>query len=278
MRGWAVSKAVLIDTTKCIGCRGCQVACKSWNDLKGYKTAFSETWTNPVFLGNNDFTRVIFREATKPDGSLHWYFAKRQCMHCSDPACASVCPVGAMVKMPEGPVVYDDSKCIGCRYCMLACPFGIPKFEWEAALPLVRKCTFCAERQALGLAPACVATCPTGTLLFGERDTLVQEAQRRIRGAPGKYVNHVYGQNEAGGTSWLYLAGVGFGELGFNTQVPKEPLPPLTWNYISHIPHVIAGVIAFGVGTWYVTRRQELRPRPPAAPRPRPRVEKEDQP
>ena len=148
-----MSKAILIDTTKCIGCRACQVACKSWNDLKGQKATFSETWSNPRYLSSNQYTRIIFREIARPDGQVEWHFISRRCMHCHDPACASACPVAALVKLPEGPVVYDDDRCIGCRYCMMACPFQIPKFQWESAVPLVRKCTFCADRQAMGLAP-----------------------------------------------------------------------------------------------------------------------------
>ena len=107
-----MSKAILIDSTKCIGCRACQVACKSWNDLQGGKATFSETWSNPRYLSSNQFTRIIFREMSSPDGQLHWHFISRRCMHCNDPACASACPVGALIKMPEGPVVYDDDKCI----------------------------------------------------------------------------------------------------------------------------------------------------------------------
>ncbi len=277
-----MSKAVLIDTTRCIGCRACQVACKSWHGLPGERTTFSESWSNPQYMDSNNYTRVIFSEVAQGD-RLNWYFVKRQCMHCAEPACASVCPVGALTKTPEGPVIYDDGKCIGCRYCMMACPFQVPKFQWGAALPLVRKCDFCADRLALGLAPSCTTTCPTGTLLFGEQSELQKEAQRRIGGSPGKYVNYVYGLKEAGGTSWLYLAGVPFEELGFNLQVPKYPLPPLTWAYISHIPLVIGGVIAFGVGSWYFTRRREVRAqeqvRPSAPrPRPRPRADKEREP
>ena len=138
-------------------------------------------------------------------------------MHCLDPACESVCPVGALVKLPEGPVVYDDGKCIGCRYCMMACPFQVPKFEWESAVPLVRKCNFCADRQAAGLAPSCATTCPTGTLLFGERADLLKEAHRRIGAHPEKYYPQVYGEKIVGGTSVLYLTPVSFKELGWST-------------------------------------------------------------
>ena len=124
---------------------------------------------------SKDFTRIIFREVVNPEGSfLAFYLAS--CMHCNDPACASVCPVGALIKLNSGPVVYDDSRCIGCRYCMMACPFQIPKFQWEAAVPYIRKCTFCADRRAAGLEPSCTTTCPTGALLFGDRQALIARA------------------------------------------------------------------------------------------------------
>src|SRR5512133_3521896 len=145
-----MANAILIDTTRCIGCRGCQVACKSWNELPATKTAFSPTGSSPQRLDADTFTRVIFAESAAPDGGTRWSFVKRQCMHCREPACASVCPVGALKKTASGPVVYDDSRCIGCRVCMLACPFNVPKFEWSASVPYIRKCTCCADRQAAG--------------------------------------------------------------------------------------------------------------------------------
>ena len=256
-----MSKAILIDTTKCIGCRACQVACKSWNDLKGGKATFSETWSNPRYLSSNQFTRIIFREMSSPDGQLHWHFISRRCMHCNDPACASACPVGALIKMPEGPVVYDDGKCIGCRYCMMACPFQIPKFQWESAVPLVRKCTFCADRQAMNLAPACVTTCPTGTLLFGDRAELLKEAHRRIGAQPGRYYPEVYGEKIAGGTSKLFLTAVSFEELGltdkgFRTDLGNTPQGLRGREWMSKVPYVALAVGGLAVGLHYMHKRQ----------------------
>jgi formate dehydrogenase iron-sulfur subunit len=244
-----MSKAVLIDTTKCIGCRACQVACKSWNELKGEKSTFSETWSNPRFMSSNQYTRVIFREVAKPDGSLNWYFVKRQCMHCNDPACASACPVGALIKMPEGPVVYDDGKCIGCRYCMMACPFQVPKFQWESAVPLVRKCTFCADRQALGLAPACATTCPTGTLLFGERHILLNEAHRRIGTEPKRYYPQVYGDKIA-------FEELGLTQRGFRTDLGDVPQGIYGREWMSKVPFVALAVGGLAVGLHYLNQRR----------------------
>jgi len=219
-----MSKGVLYDATKCIGCRACQVACKQWNEcracqvackqwneLPAEKTTNSGTYENPPRMSAYTFTKINFTEV-EYNGEFKWVFNKQQCMHCQEPGCAEACIVGALVKTEEGPVTYDDGKCIGCRYCMVACPFGIPTFEWDKPLPWIRKCTFCADRQAAGLKPACVTTCPTGALKFGERDELIVEAQRRIAEHPDRYVNHIYGAQEVGGTSWLYLSPVPFEE------------------------------------------------------------------
>ncbi len=255
-----MSKAMLIDTTKCIGCRACQVACKSWNDLEGKPAVFSETWSSPRYLSSNQYTRIIFREMSGPDGQLRWHFIKRQCMHCLDPACESVCPVGALKRLPEGPVVYNDDRCIGCRYCMMACPFQIPKFEWESAVPLIRKCTFCADRQAEGLAPTCATTCPTGALLFGDRDQLLKEARRRIGAHPERYYGQVYGDKIVGGTSKLYLTAASFEDLGLNhrgfrTDLGEVPYGMYGREWMSKVPYVALTVGGLAVGLHYLNKR-----------------------
>ncbi len=209
-----MSKGILIDTTLCIGCRACQTACKSWNNRQGKPTSFTDSWTNPVHLNNQNFNQVIFKETVKPDGEVKWSFINHRCFHCLEPACVSACPVGALQKLPNGAVVYDDGKCFGCRYCFMACPFYIPKYDWDTAVPYVRKCTFCADRQALGMEPACATTCPTAALLFGDRDQLIKEAHRRINEKRGRYYPEVYGEKIAGGTSKLFLTDVSFEELG----------------------------------------------------------------
>jgi formate dehydrogenase iron-sulfur subunit len=241
------------------------VACKSWNELKGEKSVFSENWTNPRFLSSQQYTRVLFREMMSPEGQLSWQFIKRQCMHCVDPACESVCPVGALIKMPEGPVVYDDGKCIGCRYCMMACPYQIPKFEWASAVPLVRKCTFCADRLAMNLAPACVSTCPTGCLLFGERGNLLKEARRRIGAFSGRYFPEIYGDKTAGGASKLYLTALSMNELGldqrgFRTDLGVTPHGIYGRAWMSKVPWVALGVGGLAVGLHYLhVRRAEVK-------------------
>ncbi|MEW6219060.1 MAG: 4Fe-4S dicluster domain-containing protein [Thermodesulfobacteriota bacterium] len=250
-----MAKSVLVDLTRCIGCRGCQVACKAWNERRTRPTTIRGTFTNPERLSSDTYTFIRFVEEEVQGGPV-WTFIKDQCLHCKDPACVSVCPVAALVKTPTGPVTYSHDRCIGCRYCMIACPFQIPKYEWESPLPWVQKCDFCAERLAEGMLPACVKTCPTGTMFFGEAEEVAAEAERRL--AKGGYVDHIYGKEEAGGTSWIYLASRPFAELGFRTQVSKRPLPPLTWEYITHIPAIFGLVFAVGLGAWVVTRRDEV--------------------
>ncbi len=251
-----MAKSVLVDMTRCIGCRGCQAACKEWNERSARQTVMTGNYTNPPDLNSDTFTHIRFIEQEK-EGLPVWSFVKNQCLHCKNPACASACPVEALKKTDAGPVTYNFERCIGCRYCILACPFYIPKYEWEKAVPWVRKCTFCSERIKADMTPACIKTCPTGTMLYGEYDDVLKEAKNRISSSPGKYVNHIYGEKEAGGTSWMYLSAVPFDMLGFNTRVPSQELPDLTWAYISKIPSVIGVVLVAGAATWAITRRSQ---------------------
>ncbi|MFH1566392.1 MAG: 4Fe-4S dicluster domain-containing protein [Gemmatimonadota bacterium] len=190
---------------------------------------------------------------------------RRQCMHCLDPACASVCPVAALERRPEGPVVYHEDRCMGCRYCMVACPFGVPKYEWEKVLPRVQKCIMCYDKRVKqGRQPACAEACPTGATAFGERDALIREAGDRIRQHPDRYLDHVYGVREAGGTSVLYLSSVSFADLGFPGSLEQEPYPRLTWNILSKLPNVVATGGVLMMGLWWITkRRNELGGLPP---------------
>jgi len=251
-----MAKATLIDLTRCIGCRGCQVACKEWNERSVKKTALTGNFTNPPELNSETFTHIRYVEDDKSDLPA-WSFVKNQCLHCKKPACASVCPVEALKKTEAGPVTYTFERCIGCRYCMLACPFYIPKYEWEKAIPWVRKCTFCADRIQEGMVPACIKVCPTNTMVYGEYDDIMKEANTRLANNPGNYVNHIYGKDEAGGTSWIYLSAVPFESLGFNLNVPNTALPDLTWAYISKIPAVIGVVLTAGAISWAITRRNQ---------------------
>jgi formate dehydrogenase iron-sulfur subunit len=273
---------ILIDTTRCIGCRACQAACKKKNQLPPDPEPLPQHKTFPAQLSATTYSYVEFREvkvtASRAAGggsrpcSLAMQAScdkalpavrtvKKQCMHCLNPACASVCPVGAIQKTARGPVVYDADKCMGCRYCMAACPFNIPKFEWDSANPRIRKCTMCADLIEQGQPPACVATCPVQALTFGPRAQLIAEAQSRIGKNPDGYVPYIYGLSEVGGTSVLYLANVAFDQLGFNANLPKQELPDLTWQVMEKIPGVAIGVgLLMGTVSWWNHRKKDQVP------------------
>lgn len=230
--------ALLIDTSKCIGCRACEAACTEVNgqpapDKCGDPTVFDTD--RPL---SPDRYTIVNRVQDAADGKPE-RFAKKQCMHCIEPACASACLARALDKTPEGPVVYHKERCIGCRYCMIACPFEIPTFEYMSNTPRIQKCQFCFERQANGKQPACADACPSGALTFGTRDELLDVAKHRVYGDPDKYVQHIYGENEAGGTSVLYISDLPFDQLGLSTKVAEESYPKLTAGVLGTVPFVM---------------------------------------
>lgn len=240
-----VSKAILYDATMCIDCKLCEKACAERNGLP-----YDDKIAAEQKQSEHKFT-VVMSQGDK--------FMRRMCMNCNDPACASVCPVGALRKTAEGPVTYDGSRCIGCRYCMVACPFSVPKYEWNKILPLVRKCDMCADRVAKGQPTACAAICPTGATKFGDRDALIAEAKSRIASNRGQYVDHIYGLNEVGGTSVLLLSSVPFEQFGYKTNLPAEPVPVLTYRALSHVPDVVVlGTVLMGGICWITNRRTEV--------------------
>jgi formate dehydrogenase iron-sulfur subunit len=238
-----MSKALLYDSTICIGCKQCEQACADQNKLP-----YNDAIAAEEIQSERKLTFVYTRNDK---------FMRRLCMNCNDPSCASVCPVGAIQKTSLGPVTYDASKCMGCRYCMVACPFSVPKYEWSKLVPKVQKCTMCPDRVSQGKPTACAEICPTGATKFGERDELIAEARQRIHDNPGKYVDHIYGLNEVGGTSVLLLAGAPFETFGYSTNVSKDPLPMLTYQVLSHIPDFVPlGGMLLG-GIWWITHRRE---------------------
>ena len=257
---------VLVDITKCVGCRRCEFACKESaqraarargeaadaarfqpDPMDAYedKTVFDQ----PRLRRPEPHCHTTIARFPNPKDEAKPLYVKYNCMHCLKPACASACLVGAFRKLPTGPVVYDAWKCMGCRYCMVACPFGIPTYEYDNALtPQVRKCTLCSDEgnPNKGRMPACVRICPAEVMTYGRRADLLEVAEQRVRSSPEVYAEHVYGAHEVGGTAWLYLAPKGqtFKNLGFvdlGIQAPpvrtesiqhgvfKHFVPPLTW-------------------------------------------------
>ena len=187
------------------------------------------------------------------------HYVRKQCRHCLEPACVSVCPVGAMQKTAEGPVIYDSSKCMGCRYCVMACPYGIPRYEWDQAVPYVRKCNLCYDRLQAGQIPACVEACPQQATIFGERDELLAEAHYRLEASPEKYVQKVYGEHEVGGTSVLYISDVPLDFLGFNGSPGQEPLPALSQAWLNKVPPLALGMTILMAGPyWIIKRRMQM--------------------
>lgn len=247
--------AMLYDTTKCVGCKACQNACKDWNGNPPNVDP-SGLYDAPTELSADAWTIIQLY-----DGEDEYSFSRKGCMHCIEPACAAACPVSALQKTAEGPVTYDPKRCIGCRYCMVACPFDVPRFEWDEVIPVVDKCTFCTtegrNRLEEGLGPACAEACPTGALIWGTRSELLEEAHQRLEDNPDKYVDHVYGEEDAGGTSVLLLSHVDFEKIGF-PDLGSEPVPALNDAMGPIIlPSIFGGGLAILAGAYFLTKRKE---------------------
>lgn len=240
---------MLVDTTRCVGCQACERACCEKNGLpppEAKPQAGHRRSTSP-----EAFTVVNAIEAG--EGPV---FCKTQCMHCDQPACVSACITNAMYKTPEGPVIWRENKCMGCRYCMLACPFNVPRFEYGSINPRIRKCVMCYDRVSIGERPACAEACPQEAIMFGHRGELLDIAKRRIGDHPTRYVHHIYGENEVGGTNVLYLSGVGFEQLGFRTDLGTVAYPEYTKTFLYSVPLVLLLGPAFMVGLRRATRKE----------------------
>ncbi len=241
-------KAILTDTTKCIGCRECVVACKKTYDLE---RDVPRRWGTDDGLSARNWTSII----EKPDGK----FIRKQCRHCIEPACVSSCPVGALKKTAEGPVIYDSKRCLGCRYCMMACPYGIPRYDWDQPVPYVRKCIMCYERLLDGGQPACTEACPTEATIFGDRKELLAEAHRRIKENPDKYINKVWGEHEIGGTQVLYISDIDLSCLTYGRPLDDKPLPSRTTAAMHAVPYAFVGMGSAMAGlSWFIGRRMKL--------------------
>lgn len=294
--GGVMRCACLVDTTRCIGCRSCQVACKQSNNLQAEGTRFfagTGGYQNPTRLSPRTFTFISFHELDDRAGRPVWIFAKHQCMHCENMYCATVCAAEVFHKTATGIVACEADKCVGCAACVDECPFGVPTIDyWDLPTPYMRKCSFCIERQEAKASghringktlparesadyekslhmPACAKACPSGAIQFGPRQKLIAEARRRIAAEPDRYVDHIYGLSEAGGTGWLYLASVPFEQLGLPVKFkPFEPGAEMgrmganvrTRGPLASIGSSLGAVLA-GIG-WLFRRRNEVRSTP----------------
>lgn len=254
---------VLVDTTVCVGCRNCEWACKDAHNLPAGNLESYEDRKILETKRRPDHTALtVVNEYSHGKNSNLPLDVKVQCMHCDHPACVSACIVGAFSKHENGSVTWDSDMCIGCRYCMAACPFQVPAFEYDKALqPMIMKCDFCFDRTKEGKLPACVSICPVEALTYGTRTELIKIARDRIKRDPDRYLNHVFGEYEVGGTSWLYLASKDFAELDF-PKLGKNPAPGVSES-IQHgifayfVPPVSLYALLGGI-MWITKRRKEL--------------------
>lgn len=238
--------ALLIDVTRCVGCYHCVDACTQANNLGPHLPAPQDS---PDGLSARRWSTLVAGPANR--------YIRKQCRHCLEPACAAACPVGAMRKTDQGPVIYDSSKCLGCRYCMMACPYGIPRYTWDSLAPVVSKCTLCYNRLQTGQLPACAEACPEQAVMFGPRANLLAQAHHQLKTEPHRYLPQVFGEFEAGGSAVLYLSDVPLEVLLTNGSQPgNEPLPALTEAVMSKVPPIALGVAAVMTGIhWIIERR-----------------------
>jgi len=251
-RGADESYGVLVDLTACVGCRTCEMACAEANGLP------EPDWSDDFsYQAERSTSERQWTAVNRYETSAGEVFVKRQCMHCAQPACTAACLTRALLKTPEGPVIWRADKCMGCRFCMISCPFDVPKFEYHSPVPRIQKCRMCWERLEEDEVPACVENCPAGALTFGKRSELLRIARERIVQNPEQYVDHVYGEHEAGGTGFLYLSPVPFEELGFRTDLEQTPYPELTRDFLTSVPLVLILWPALLLGLRQAHQREE---------------------
>lgn len=237
--GYPDAMGVLVDLTRCVGCRSCEAACNKEQKLPEPDVPFDDT---SVFNEKRRPTERAYTVVNRYDTEQGPVYRKIQCNHCNEPACLTSCFVNAYTKTKEGAVTYNPKVCVGCRNCMIACPFNVPGYSYSSAFnPVIRKCIFCYDtRLKNGLPPACVEACPEEALTFGKRSDLIKIGHERIRETPSRYQDHIYGEKEVGGTGWLYLSGVPFDKVGFDTTLQHEPIISNVKDFLSMVPMVLA--------------------------------------
>jgi len=238
--GYPEGMGVLVDLTRCVGCRSCEAACNKEQQLPAPDAPFDDksVFEEKRRPTEKAYTVVNRYETEKKESPV---YRKIQCNHCNEPACLTSCFVNAYTKTKEGAVIYNSKVCVGCRNCMIACPFNVPGYSYSSALnPVVKKCIFCYDtRLKYGKPPACVEVCPQEVLTFGHRNDLLKIGRDRIKEKPDRYVDHIYGEKEVGGTSWLYLAGVNFDQVGFDTTMANEPIISNVKDFLGIVPMVL---------------------------------------
>lgn len=243
---------VLYDSTRCVGCQECERVCAAAHDLPEP----TETVETGKVRKTSDHQRSVINSYKTSKGDA---FVKNQCMHCNEPACTAACLTEAMYKTKEGPVIWRGEKCMGCRYCMVSCPFDTPKFEFQSTNPKIVKCDMCYDRIMKGQLPACVEGCPGEALKFGTRRELIEEARKRIAASPDLYEHEIYGENVAGGTGFLYLAGAPFKEIGLNTKLQNSSYPELTKGFLYSVPSVDVLLPPLLLGIYAATKNNHVK-------------------
>ncbi|WP_291321959.1 sulfate respiration complex iron-sulfur protein HmcB [Desulfonatronospira sp.] len=258
VKGLPDSYAVLFDVTRCIGCRQCEDACNYEQHLPEPDVDFFDTGVFQQIRRTDWKTYTVVNQYDdKPPGAGDLY-RKIQCMHCLEPACAHSCFVKAFAKRHDGAVTYDPNVCVGCRYCMMACPFNIPAYEYHIALdPLVTKCTFCEHRLKDDREPACVEICPTGAMYFSTREEVLKEARVRVVNNPDKYQSHIYGEHEMGGTNWIYISGVPFEDVGMRMDLGTRAAGDYTSGALGGVPLIASFWPVLLVGAYAISKRRE---------------------
>lgn len=251
-------KAILFDTARCTACKGCQVSCKCWNNLPSALDGSNE-WSgshqNPIDLNGSTRLIVTFDEQEGGPKGVEWAFGRRACQHCTDAPCAEVCPAGAIFKTEYGMVTVDESKCVGCRYCSMACPFDVPRYyeapdaPWVFKRSIIDKCTGCVDRIAQGMAPACVTACQPEALQFGDREDMIKLAHESVDRLHERGFNDavVYGEEEMGGLHVIQVLKYGVERHGQVADPKKNPLIDVM-DIAKPVTGVIAGCVVVGLG------------------------------